>query len=119
MITIIFNAVLRLHYFPDSWKLTEIKILPKLNKDIHEQTSYRPISLLPILPKLLEKVILDRIKKIINNKRLIPVHQFGFREKHATIEQVHRLYNQITTAMENKKYCTCLFLDVKKAFDKV
>lgn len=65
--------------------------LAKPNKDIHEPSSYRPISLLPILSKLLEKVILIRIKKIINNKRLIPDHQFDFREKHATNEEVHEL----------------------------
>ncbi|XP_046828832.1 uncharacterized protein LOC124428615 [Vespa crabro] len=46
-------------------------------------------------------------------------HQFGYREKHATTEQVHRLINQITPATENKKYCASLFLDVGKAFDKV
>lgn len=46
-------------------------------------------------------------------------HQFGFREKHATTKQIHRLINQITIILENKKYCTCLFLDTEEAFDKV
>jgi len=46
-------------------------------------------------------------------------HQFGFRQKHATIEQVHRVTNAITEALENHKYCTAEFLDISQAFDKV
>ena len=52
-------------------------------------------------------------------KNLIPDHQFGFRNKHSTIEQMHRLINEIIVALENKEYCTALFMDIEKAFDKI
>lgn len=59
------------------------------------------------------------MKEIISRKNLIPPHQFGFRSKYATTEQIHRMTNSITAALERKEYCTALFLDVEKAFDKV
>ena len=49
----------------------------------------------------------------------IPDHQFGFRNKHSTIQQVHRLCHTIYTAFEAKQYCTSAFLDVSQAFDNV
>jgi hypothetical protein len=50
-------------------------------------TSCRPISLLPLLSKTLEKIILLRLTPIIADNKLIPSHQFGFRTKHGTIEK--------------------------------
>ncbi|KAI4474640.1 hypothetical protein M0804_014746 [Polistes exclamans] len=119
MLTIIYNAALRVHYFPSTWKLAEIIMLSKPNKDPHDVNSYRPISLLPLLSQLLEKIIFIRMKKIISAKNLIPDHQFGFRNKHSTVEQVHRLTNTIITALEKKEYCSAVFIDIEKAFDKV
>lgn len=91
----------------------------KPGKDPYQTASYRPISLLPILSKVLEKIIYSRLKPIIECKQLIPDHQFGFRSKHSTIEQLHRLVNEIITAIENKQYCTTLFMDIEKTFDEV
>ena len=56
-------------------------MLPKLCKDPHQTASYRPISLLPVFSKILEKIIYDRINPIIEQKKLIPGHQFRFRNK--------------------------------------
>ena len=109
-ITIIFNAIFRLHYLPITWKLDEIIMLLKHNKNIHKPFSYRLISLLPIFSKMLKRILDTRIKETISSKHLIPDHQFGFREKHATTEQAHGIINKINTALESKKYYTCLLL---------
>jgi hypothetical protein len=61
----------------------------------HEAASYRPISLLPTMSKFFEKLLIKRLKSIIKRKNLIPNHQFGFRSKHSTIDQVHRITNII------------------------
>ena len=119
LMTIIFNAILRIQYFSKPWKLAQIKMFHKPGKDPHQTASYPPISLLPVFSKVLEKIIYDRIKPIIETKKLIPDHQFGFRNKHSTIEQMHRLINEIIVALENKEYCTALFIDIEKAFDKI
>ena len=72
LMTIIFNAILTIQYFPKPWKLAQVKMLPKPGKDPHQTVSYRPISLLPEFSKILEKIIYDRIKTIIEIKKLIP-----------------------------------------------
>ena len=43
----------------------------------------------------------------------------GFRYKHYTIEQMHRLINEVIIALENKQYCTALFMDIEEAFDNI
>ena len=94
-------------------------MIAKPGKDVTDITSYRPISLLPILSKILEKIILKRLTPIIEDNKLIPSHQFGFRKHHGTVEQAHRLVNKIHNDLENKRYCSTVFLDISQAFDKV
>jgi hypothetical protein len=118
-ITYVFNSILRTGYFPGQWKVSQIVTIPKPGKPAEDFKSYRPISLLPILFKLFEKIFITRIHPILQSSQLIPDHQFGFRRKHATIEQVHRITNIIHRALENKQYCTAAFLDISQAFDRV
>jgi len=118
-ITLIFNSVMRTGYFPAHWKVSQIITILKPGKPADEVTSYRPISLLPILSKLSEKLFLTRLQPLLHEQRTIPDHQFGFRQKHATIEQVHCVTNAITEVLESHKYCTAAFLDISQAFDKV
>lgn len=115
----IFNSMLRIGHFPTLWKLSDIVMIPKPGKDVTQVTSYRPISLLPILSKLFEKLLLKRLITHTDDNVIIPNHQFGFRKQHSTIEQVHRLTNQIRGTFENKQYCSALFIDISQAFDKV
>lgn len=119
LITCIFNAVFRINYFPATWKIAQIIMIPKPGKNPQEVTSYRPISLLPILSKVFEKIYVKRLKAIIDKREIIPEHQFGFRNKHGTIEQVHRLVNKINKDLNAKRYCSTAFLDISQAFDKV
>lgn len=118
-LTHLFNAAIRLRYVPMQWKIAEVKMIPKPGKPLEDRKSYRPISLLPIISKLFEKLLLQRLKPIIEEKQLIPPHQFGFRNKHSTIDQVHRITDVIERALEEKKICATIFLDVAQAFDRV
>jgi hypothetical protein len=56
---------------------------------------------------------------MVENNRLIPIHQFGSGQRHSTIEQTHRIVQKLKEALENKKYCSAAFLDISQAFDKV
>jgi hypothetical protein len=56
---------------------------------------------------------------MIAEKRLTSNHQFGFRSKHATVGQIHRITNEIILIFEAKKYCSAVYLDVSQTFDKV
>lgn len=115
----IFNSIIRVGYFPSQWKVASIIVIPKPGKPPEKVESYRPISLLPILSKVFEKLLLKRLRPIIKEKNLIPNHQFGFRQDHATIEQVHRVTNTIRQSLEKREFCSAVFLDISQAFDKV
>lgn len=118
-LTMLFNAIMRVHYYPKLWRISQICMLPKPGKVPTEPSSYRPISLLPAISKLFEKVFLSRLKPILEENAIIPNHQFGFREQHSTIEQVHRVVNKIRQSLEQKQYCAAVFLDIQQAFDRV
>lgn len=115
----IFNAILRLEYFPMQFKVGKILMFPKPGKPNVEVTSYRPICLLPYLSKVFEKLLLTRIKPIVEDRDLIPNFQFGFRSGCSTTEQVHRVVKHISDDLEGGRYCNAVFLDVRQAFDKV
>ena len=118
-ITRLFNAIIDFGYFPSDWKKSLIIMILKPGKDPTLASSYRPISLLPCLSKLFEKIFLIKLTPYLQEHELIPTHQFGFREKHGTIEQVNRITNEIRSAFEFGEYCSAIFLDVAQAFDKV
>jgi hypothetical protein len=111
--TTLINAFIRLNYIPDAWKTAEVIMIPKPGKNLSEVESYWPISLLPIMSKMFEKLILKRLKPSIADKHLVPTHQFHFRRNHSTIDQVHRITDIIEKALENK--CVLLsFLTLHK-----
>ena len=112
------NASFRLKYVPQLWKVAEVVMIPKPGKPPHEATSYTPISLLPIISKLCEKLLLKRLKLIVEEKNLIP-DQFGFPQQHSMIDQVHLITNITEQSLEDTKVCSTIFLDVAQAFDKV
>jgi hypothetical protein len=86
---------------------------------IQFNSSYRPISLLSIINKLFEKLILRRLNMDLKPDEWMPPHQFGFRNQHSTIQQTHRIIHKINQALEDKQYCMPIFLDVSQAFHKV
>jgi len=113
------NAVFRQGFFPPQWKVAQIIIIQKPGKSAELAESYRPISLLPVLPKLFEKRLLPRLSEIMERQKVIPNHQIGFRYKHAIIEQIHRINKKISIDMDVGRYCTAVFFDVSQAFEKV
>lgn len=118
-LTFLFNAILRTCFFPPQWKVAQVTMICKPGKSPNDVKSYRPISLLPIPSKIFESLLFQKMMPIIINKSLIPNHQFGFRQKYATIEQILRLTTKIHKEFEAKRYCSAIFLDISQAFDKV
>ena len=64
-------------------------------------------------------MLIKSLLPFIDANIVVPDHQFGFRQKHSTIQQVHRITNLIRSAFETKQYCSALFIDISQAFDKV
>jgi len=102
-LTCILNAILRLEYWPKSLKTAQIIMIFKPGKNPMDVSSYRPVSLLPTMSKVLEKHILKKKKiyKDFNPQDWSPYHQFGFRKAHFTMQQCHRITDVINKATEN------------------
>lgn len=86
----------------------------KPNKDDHHATSYRPISQLPYMSKVVERIILRLLKTQMDVKRIVPDEQFGFREGHGTNLQAARVVDA-TNAFNKRNYTAAVTLDVEKA----
>ena len=89
----------------------------KNNRQI--KSNYRPISLLPICGKILEKIIFDQVYSFLNENRLISTNQSGFRPGDSTIYQLISITSNIYKTFEKHDETRALFLDISKAFDKV
>ena len=106
-------------YFPAVWKTAIVIPVHKPGKPKNEITSYRPVSLLPTLSKIFEKVILTRLQQHTVTDEIIPPFQFGFREGHSTSHQVRRVVNYIKEGFRVKKSTGMIMLDLTSAFDSV
>jgi hypothetical protein len=85
------NAVLRTHHFPTVWKHARVISILKPEKDPALPSSYRPISLLDTIGKLLVKILLTRVQFEVSERGLMWDEQFGFRPRHNTSLQLARL----------------------------
>lgn len=119
VLTRLFNALLLHSYFPSQWKTAKIILIPKQGKDQLYPQNYRPISLLPSISKLFERLLHSRLSQHITDAQLFPHHQFGFRPGHDTVAQLVRVVENITLQFNNKGHSLGIFLDIAKAFDRV
>lgn len=115
----IFNSCLKIGYFPRLWKKSKIIPILKPGKDPTISSSYRPISLLSTLCKLLEYIIHNRISSFIDENNILINEQFGFRRQHSTVHQIHRIMNYIKTNRSHKKSTGMILIDLERAFDTV
>jgi hypothetical protein len=81
--------------------------------------NYRPISVLPIFSKILEKVVHKRIMQYLDQHDILFYNQYGFRKNYSTFLALQCLSNKITEVIDNKKYTIGVLLDLSKAFDTV
>ena len=103
---------------PDKLKIA--KVIPIFKKnERHEAGNYRPISLLSIINKIMEKVVYSRLNKFLTKFKLFYKYQFGFKKKHSTIHALIKIVENIIMDLENKKHIARLYLDLSKAFDTV
>jgi len=116
---LIFNNAIRLGHFPQQWKMAVVTMIPKPSKPTDQLSSYRPISLLSGLSKILERLLLTRMFESRDFSNSIPNHQFGFRYQHSTEQQLARVTQFILRAFEKSQYCSAVYIDVQEAFDRV
>lgn len=115
-ITMIINQMFNTGIFPDKLKIA--KVTPIYKKDDETLfTNYRPISLLPVISKIFEKVIFKQLFTYFTDKNLFYNAQYGFREEHSTELAALELVDRITLEMDKMNTPISVFLDLSKAFD--
>ena len=117
-LTQLFNLSISLGTFPTMWKMTRVVPIPK-SSDRHSPSGYRPISLLPIVGKLLEKHIHCVISDHLNEYSPLSSHRWGFRCGKSTTAALLAATQDWLNSQDNKKDVCFVFFDLQKAFDKV
>ena len=117
-LTILTNQVLCTGMFPDKLKIA--KVIPIHKKgDATVFNNYRPISLLPAISKVLEKIIYDQLSCYLNDSKLLFNNQYGFRSMHSTEFAALELIDRIITQMDKDELPINIYLDLSKAFDTI
>ena len=90
-------------------------IYKKGNKS--DLNNYRPISLLPTISKIFERVIHTQLYNHLSENELLCEQQYGFRSQHSTELAANKLVDYLTHNMDTNKIPTSIYLDLSKAFD--
>ena len=112
----IFYASLKLGVFPDIWKLAKVSPIFKTGAR-NNKNNYRPISVLSIFSKLIEKIVHDQLLAFMQLYKILIPNQFAFKKLHSTITSLINVSDYWYENMNDKKVNIALFLDLKKAFD--
>ena len=94
-LTVIFNQSFRTGIFPDEWKLAKVSPLFK-NKKGNKRNNpdhYRPISILPVVAKVSERIVYNQLYNYLTKNNLLTKKQSGFRTNHSTVTSLFT-YNQ-------------------------
>lgn len=118
-LTLIINASLLLSYFPEQWRHALVIPIKKPNKPSNQSGSYRPISLLSAISKILERVILKRLQSHLQDNNILPAFQHGFRAGLSTTTQLFNVTGKVKTGLQQRLSTGMVLLDIEKAFDRV
>ena len=117
-LTFICNHSINNSTFPNKWK--EAKVVPLHKNGPHEDVNnYRPISILPVMSKMLEKHVHDSLYSFLHEFNLLHKTQSGFRSKHSCETALVHMIDNWLTAIDNGKMIGVVLVDFKKAFDLV
>ena len=115
-LTMIINQSLHTGIFPDALKIAKVLPLYKKN-DASSFNNYRPISLLPSISKVFEKIMFKQIYNYFQTYKLFYSSQYGFREGHSTELAAIELIESVIKELDNDNIQISIFLDLSKAFD--
>ena len=114
----VINLSLRTGIFPTGWK--DARLIPIYKSGSTDNIeNYRPISALPVLSKVLEKIVHSQLNDYLKANNLLLKHQFGFREKRSTELAATLFADDDRRFVDNKMLVGCIYIDFSKAFDTV
>jgi hypothetical protein len=117
-ITQLINLSIATSTFPDQCKIAKLKPLYKKSSAL-EPKNYRPISLLPLISKLFEKIIHMQTQNYLDKNNILYKYQSGFRTKHSTDTCLSVLNDKILTGIDNGLLTGMVLIDLQKAFDTI
>ena len=114
----LFNRSINQCKFPTTWKIA--RVIPIFNDgDKSAKENYQPISFLPVISRLFEKIIYSQLYMYLNNHVLLSANQSGFRAFHSTLIALIKNTDDWYSGMDLGKYVGAVFVDLIKAFDTV
>ncbi|CAB3999982.1 RNA-directed DNA polymerase from transposon X-element, partial [Paramuricea clavata] len=117
-LTVIFNCSINTGIFPDEWKCSKVIPLFK-HGERRDLNNYRPISIIPVVAKVFERIIYDQIYAFLTDNNLLCNSQSGFRCLHSTVTALLESTNNWAYNIDQGRVNAVVFLDLKKAFDTV
>jgi len=117
-LTHIINNCIKKRIFPKQWKIAKICPVPKIQSPT-KSSDYRPISILPILSKIFERIILNQLKSSFESHQVLRDTQSGYRPGHSCITLLHKLCNDISLSLRKGEVTLAVMVDYSKAFDTV
>jgi hypothetical protein len=114
----IINSCIKASYFPEAWKIARISPIPKVNQPKIEQ-DYRPISILPALSKVFERLVSHQVNAYIKDLALFNDSITGFRKGHSTVTTLLGIRDDIVRAMRRGEVTLMVLADYSKAFDTI
>lgn len=117
-ISTVINTSIANEVFPEIWKHAIIKAFHK-SGDKEEPSNFRPISLLPVLSKILEKVISFQLIDYLESNKLINDEQYAYRRKMSTEDALMSITEDLYKKFDEGNISLLVLLDLSKAFDSV
>ena len=115
----LFNSSLKSGLVPEEWKKSIVCPIPKPGRDPTLVTSYRQISMLSCMGKLMERIIKQRLEYFLECNNVFPATQAGFRKCRSTIDILAILKHRITQSRNKDKVCLVTYLDLDSAYESV
>ena len=118
VVTHLVNLSITQQDFPFLWKVAKVIPLHKKNEILYPK-NYRPVSLLCVLSKVLEKCIFVQMVEYLESNGLIHPSHHGFRAKHSTVSALIQMFDTWIDAFEDSEVSAVIMLDMSAAFDVV
>ena len=117
-LTYIFNSCINTSSFPKTWKIERVSPIPKVDNPVNEK-DYGPVSILPSLSKIFERLVFNRIVLFIEKQALLASSVSGYRKGHSTTTVLMGIRDDIIRAMKKGEVTLMVCADYSKAFDTV
>jgi len=113
-----FNSFIRNSNFPEIWKIGKVVPLPKKNNST-EISNLRPITILPSISKIFERILCKQITSYIDKHNLLDDRQFGFRKHRSCETALNAVLSGVGSGIIRNDFVCVVFVDISKAFDCV